>query len=258
MQEPRQEGGRPLPIPQGSTWSAVRAARTPCPAHLASRSVWRHVEIEATACAQHSTGGTSSDSGRPSAIAAGTSDTGHRTPDNLTERQRRIVEEAASFCSDVLVDGWKETVADRANAYVTEPTWDKLVRGRRRRCRALADLAKAIFAGKKALHDLVGSFAAWLASVLGFARVEQQFARELATRIPLSPDAKLVAAARGVQVAGVLVCVANGDDLTRCQCFIDLALDEAKSRIHALLVAAMDDWQGLAAFRPRSGPLAAA
>lgn len=180
-----------------------------------------------------------------------------RTPDNLTDRERRIVEEAASFCSDVLVEGWKETVADRANTYVTEPTWSKLMRRDRRRCRLLADLAKAILAGKKALHDLVGSVTARIASFLGFTRVEQQFARELAERIPLPPDAQLVAAARGVQVAGVFVCVANNDDLMRCQCFIDLALEEAKSRVRALLIAGMDDWRDLAAFRPASGPLAA-
>jgi hypothetical protein len=60
-----------------------------------------------------------------------------------------------------------------------------------------------------------------------------------------------------VQVACVLICVTNGDDLTRCQCFIDLALEEAKSRVQALLIAAMDDWCGLAAFRPTSCPLAA-
>lgn len=174
----------------------------------------------------------------------------------MTGRQQKIVEEAASFCSDVLVDGWKETVADRASGYVTETTWRKVMRGRRRRCRALARLAKAILAGKKALHDSVGSLAAWIGSALGLTRIEQQFARELAARIPLPPDAKLVAAARGVQVTGILVCLTNGDDLLLCQCFIDLALEETKSRLHALLVAAEGDWRGLASFRPASGPLA--
>ncbi len=140
---------------------------------------------------------------------------------------------------------------------MTEPTWTKLVRGRSRQCRALADLAKRILAGKQALHDSVGSFAEWISSRLGFARIEQQFARELAERIPLPIDAKVVAAARGVQVAGVVICIANDEDLTRCQCFIDLALELAKSRVHALLVAAMDDWRGLADFPPRTGPLAA-
>jgi hypothetical protein len=96
--------------------------------------------------------------------------------------------------------------------------------------------------------------AARITSILGFGSIEQRFARELAKQIPLPPDAKLVAAARGVQVAGVLICIANGDDLTRCQCFIDLALEMAKSRVKELMVAAMDDWRGLAAFTPKSGP----
>jgi hypothetical protein len=70
-------------------------------------------------------------------------------------------------------------------------------------------------------------------------------------------DAKLVATARGVQVTGVLLCLANGDDLTRCQCFIDLALTETKTRVKKVLVAAMTDWTGLAAFPPKDWLVAA-
>lgn len=157
-----------------------------------------------------------------------------------------------------MVDGWPEAVADRANTYVTEPTWNRVFRGRRRRrCRLLADVAQAILSGKTKLHDLVGSIAGWFASALGVGNVEQQLARELATKIPLPGDEQLVAAARGVQVTGILVCVFNGDDLTRCQCFVDLALTEAKTRIKSLMVTAMGDWRSLAEFRPKDGPLAA-
>ena len=185
-----------------------------------------------------------------------TQGTKRRSPDQLTPRQRRIVEEAARTCSDVLVQGWPEAVADRANTYVTEPTWRRLFKGRRKRsCRVLAKLAAAIIDGKTKLHDLVGSIAGRLASFLGAGPIEQQLARELASKIPLPPDAKLTATARGVQITGILLCVVNGDDLTRCQCFIDLALSEAKSRIKRMLVAAADDWIKLADFPPRSGPL---
>jgi hypothetical protein len=96
----------------------------------------------------------------------------------------------------------------------------------------------------------VGSFAGWLTSLIGGDEVTKAFARELATRIPLPPDARLVAVARGLQVTGVLLCVANGDDLTRCQCFIDLALAETKTRVKKILLAAVDDWTGLAAYPP--------
>jgi hypothetical protein len=111
-------------------------------------------------------------------------------------RRAERVEKAAEFCVAALNDGWQEAVADRATNYVTEMTWQQLFRKRRRRrCRILAELASAVLAGKKKLHDLVGSFASWLVSFISGDRVVQAFVRELASNIPLPPDAKLVATA---------------------------------------------------------------
>jgi len=50
-----------------------------------------------------------------------------------------------------------------------------------------------------------------------------------------------------------VVCLFDGRDLTRCPCFRDLARTEAKTRVKAILVAALDDWdaqKGFAAFGP--------
>jgi hypothetical protein len=166
------------------------------------------------------------------------------------ERRRQgRVEKAAEFCVEVLKDGWADVVSERVTDYVTETTWKQLFsRRRRRRCKLLAQLAAAILAGKKKLHDLVGAVAAWLVSLLGGDRVVQSFARQLASNIPLPPDAKMVAAARGLQVIGVLLCILNGDELTRCECFIDLALEETKTQVKKILLAAIEDWIGLAQF----------
>ncbi|MFD0782424.1 hypothetical protein ACFQZ8_00575 [Micromonospora azadirachtae] len=132
---------------------------------------------------------------------------------------------------------------------MTEETWKRLfARRRRRRCKLLAQTAATVLAGKKMLHDWVGGVAGWLAALLGGDRVVQSFARQLASNIPLPPDAKMVAAARGLQVVGVLLCVLNGDDLRRCQCFIDLALEETKTQLKKILLAAMEDWTALAHF----------
>jgi len=49
-----------------------------------------------------------------------------------------------------------------------------------------------------------------------------------------------------------MLCVANGDDLTACQCFIDLALAESKAQVRKLMIAAMGDWVGLKAFPPKA------
>ncbi len=118
---------------------------------------------------------------------------------------------------------------------------------------ALAQLASAILTGKQKSHDLVGRSAGWLVSRLGGNEVTQVFARELASRLPLPSDANLIAVARSLQVTGVLLCVFDGRDLTRCQCFIDLAVTESTARVKAILVAALDDWTGLAAFPPTQG-----
>ncbi|MEW2384321.1 hypothetical protein AB0873_19830 [Micromonospora sp. NPDC047707] len=186
---------------------------------------------------------------RPRAARRGTSrGEGGITATQERRRQERV-EKAAEYCVAVLNDGWTNVVSERAAEYVTEQTWNSLFsRRRRRRCKRLARTAAAILTGKKMLHDLVGAIAAWLAALLGGDRIVQAFARKLAANIPLPPDAKMVATARGLQVTGVLLCLVNGDDLTRCQCFIDLALEEAKTQVKKILVAAMEDWTALAQF----------
>jgi hypothetical protein len=166
-------------------------------------------------------------------------------------RKRERVEEAARFCSDVLTASWQNAVAGRVAGYANKATRLQLVRRRpSRQCKALAEFAFAILTGKQKSHDLVGRSAGWLVSRLGANEVAQVFARELASKLPLPYDAKLIAVARGLQVTGILLCVVDGRDLTRCPCFIDLALAESKAHLKKILVAALDNWTGLAAFPP--------
>jgi hypothetical protein len=168
------------------------------------------------------------------------------------EQRRERVRVAAEFCADALGSSWQEAAADRATGYVSDATWERLFLGGRRRryCRALAKSVAALLQGKQQIHGFVGWMASRVVSSMGAGDVVQAFTDELVANIPLPWDAKVVAAARGIQVTGVLLCVVNGDELTRCQCFIDLALAEAKTRVRKLLVAAMDDWIGLGGFRP--------
>ncbi len=89
----------------------------------------------------------------------------------------------------------------------------------------------------------------WVSAAMGADGIARAFAEELASNIPFGPlDAKMVGVARGVQVAGILLCVMDNRDLTTCDCFIDLALAETKERVNQILVAAMSDWSGLAGF----------
>lgn len=168
---------------------------------------------------------------------------GHSTPSR--------VDEAAGLCQELLTDGWQETVAGRAAGYLTEATWRTLIRGvRSRHCKALARLARDILRGRQRLHDVVGSAARRSVSLLGGRRFARTLAAELAAKLPLPFDEQAIAVARGIQVSGVLLCLAEGRNLTRCACFVDLTREEAKEQVKRVMVAALDDWRGLARFPP--------
>jgi hypothetical protein len=105
---------------------------------------------------------------------------------------------------------------------------------------------------KKQVHRTIGSLVGWAAGALGANGAARAFTEELASSIRLPIDAKMIAVARGIQVAGILLCVMDNRDLTKCECFIDLALAETKERVNQILVAAMSDWASLARFRPQA------
>jgi hypothetical protein len=172
------------------------------------------------------------------------------TPRRVQERER--VREAAIFCADSLSGSWEAAVADRISGYA-QTSWQRLSRSRRKRnCGALARIARSILDAKKQIHRTVGTLVGWAAGALGANGAARAFTEELASSIPLPIDAKMIAVARGIQVAGILLCVMDNRDLTKCECFIDLALAETKEQVNQILVAAMSDWASLARFRPQA------
>jgi hypothetical protein len=167
-------------------------------------------------------------------------------------RRQERVRRAAEYCADIVASDWEDVVAERAAGYVCEETWNQLLRSRRRRtCRALAEAANDLLRGRQKIHGFVGFLAGRGIRFLGGSDAVQAFAQELVAAIPLPTDAKFVAAARGLQVTGVLLCVMNDRDLTRCECFIDLALNETKAQVKKILITAMGDWTRLGAFPPK-------
>jgi hypothetical protein len=166
--------------------------------------------------------------------------------------QRQRIREAAEYCADTLSEGWEEAVASRLSNYA-ESAWTRLAHSRRRRdCRALARIAAALLQGRLEIHRLVGQTSGFLTVRFGADEPVRAFIEELASNIPLGPiDVKTVAVARGIQVAGILLCLMDGRKLTRCQCFIDLAIAETKERVDQILVASMSNWINLARFTPR-------
>jgi hypothetical protein len=63
-------------------------------------------------------------------------------------------------------------------------------------------------------------------------------------------DEQAIAVTRGIQMSGVLLCLGNGRELSRCACFVDLAREEAKEQVKQVMVTALGDWRGLARFPP--------
>lgn len=162
--------------------------------------------------------------------------------------ERRRLEEVAGFCADTLKDGGAAAIADRASAYVSDATWKALVRKHRRKgCDELAELARAILKGKEQLHDAVAQTAGGLLGLLRRPRIERVFAQELARRIPLPWDAQLAAAARGLQIAGIYVCLVGNRELADCACLADVLKAEGKERVKKLIQAAVEDWRSLPA-----------
>lgn len=173
-------------------------------------------------------------------------------PPSRGAQERERIKQAADFCADTLSGGWREAVADRATEY-TQTAWERLSRSRRKRnCKKLARMARAILQAKDQIHKLAGELAGDAASVAGVRGAALEFTEELVANIPLPIDAKMVAVARGIQVAGILMCVMDNRDLTKCECFIDLAKAEAKERVQQILVAAMSNWTNLARFSAKT------
>jgi hypothetical protein len=166
-----------------------------------------------------------------------------RTP-TRADRERQRAVKAARVCADVVERGGAVVIAERASAYVPDETWQTLVkRHRKRGCDDLAALARNILPGEELLHAAVGRTASGILGLLGRPRIERVFAQELAQRIPLPVDMQLSAAARGLQIAGIYICVVGGRDLVECACLRDVLGEEGKERLQQLIQGAMDDWQ---------------
>jgi hypothetical protein len=146
---------------------------------------------------------------------------------------------------------WEQAVAERLTDRAGD-AWQRLTRSRRKRnCKKLAQLARTILKLQDQIHQLAGELAGHAASVAGVRGAPLDFTKELVKRIPIGPvDAKLTAVARTIQLAGIVLCLMDGRDLTRCDCFIDLALAETKERVSQILEAGLARWADLARFGP--------
>jgi hypothetical protein len=147
-----------------------------------------------------------------------------------------------------VADGpWEHVVADRLADRAGDP-WLRLIRsGRRRNCKKLAQMARTILKAKDEIHQLAAELAGQAAKVAGVRGAALDFTKELVKRIPIVPiDAKLITAARAIQMAGIALCLIEERPLTSCDCFIDLALAETKERVSQILETRLATWAELA------------
>lgn len=165
-----------------------------------------------------------------------------QAPEHIAER--RDLEEAVRFCIEISQDGGESAIAQRAAEYVSEETWKALLyKYRSGGCDDLAKLARQILEGKKKLHDLVARAAGGLLGILGRSRIERLFAQEVARNIPLPMDGKLAAAARGLQIAGIYICLVGDQQISECACMQDVVKTEGKARFKKLLESSIEDWR---------------
>lgn len=178
-------------------------------------------------------------------------------PPSGKEQERKQVEKTAELCADLISGGWQETVADRVVGYAPK-TWGRLQRSTRRRtCKALARMASFILKTKTLIHTWIGKVFGWFISGLWAGNAIRAFVKELVSNVPLPLDTKMIAVARSLQVAGILLCMMDGKNLEQCDCFVHLVHTETEEQVKKLLVAGMSDWANLACFRFGSSQTAA-
>ncbi|MFE1317468.1 hypothetical protein [Kitasatospora phosalacinea] len=159
---------------------------------------------------------------------------------------RAETDSAVRACVQLVGGGGGDVITAQAMRYVAPETWNALVeRHRGKGCDALAAFARALLDGKKSLHGMVGSLVGALLAALGRPRIEQVFAQELTSRVPLPFGHEIALAARGLQAAGIFICFTDGGAMGDCACLRDLLLNEGKAQLDNLLQGALNDWSQL-------------
>jgi hypothetical protein len=160
--------------------------------------------------------------------------------------QEALVTEAVDFVQAAVSSGALSAAASRAEYYAGDKIWSQLTKDwSGRNCRWLAHLARITLDGKDWLHGRVGKVVVVGLELLGMPHIVCLFGKELAQRIPMPWDHQLVVVARGMQIAGITICVLQGKELARCSCFVDVVVAEGKERMRQIVVKAVDNWREL-------------
>jgi hypothetical protein len=160
----------------------------------------------------------------------------------------------ATLLADVLTDGLIPSLADRVADRVADYLgWAGRRRLRRRRwravdCRLLAQTARAVLDLKHKLHEVTGEAVSRLLPP-NTPRFHRMLVKKIAEKVPLPPDVKLEAIARGLQVIGIFMCVVQDLPLEHCACLrmlgAQLVNEQAKRHVEDLLEETWRDLHGI-------------
>jgi hypothetical protein len=145
-----------------------------------------------------------------------------RSSEQVARAEYQASEAAASLLAEILTEGVKPTLADRATDRVVDYLGWPGARYQRRRkwtdldCQLLADTAQAVLGLKRRSHEVVGTAVEQLLPP-ETPRFHRHLVKKIAKKLPLPWDAKLAAIARGLQVFGIWMCMVQ-DRLERCAC----------------------------------------
>jgi len=184
-------------------------------------------------------------------------------PRQRQELSQAAKREAAKMCADAILGQGVLTAFDAQIAdYVSERLVEELARNwDGRQCNEIAKLARGLLAVRSYFYKALQIVLNWVMMKAGYGETARLFACQLVTAIPVVWYAKLVAAARILQISGICLCVINDRSLTECKCLQDLVAFEGKEAIGRLMTGAVHDWREIARRVPQvvtthDGPLA--
>lgn len=150
--------------------------------------------------------------------------------DGLPDRYVEVaVSEAQSITSSV---HWRYNADSRATAVLGE--LHRRIRAQSSDvCGELATLADDLLVAKKRALRLLEDSTTSILAVVTPARLARMAARMLAKQVTAVATAKVATVVATVRAYGVLLCVLEGRDLTRCRCLRSLARSEAEDQIRA-------------------------
>jgi hypothetical protein len=117
-------------------------------------------------------------------------------------------------------------------------------------CEELAKIARGLLGIKGYFTKLLQLALNWIMEKTGVGDFPRLVACQLIAAIPLPWNAKLVTAARVLQVTGICLCFSR-DRLMECRCLHDLVQFEGMQAIGNLLTGAVHDWREIAERMPK-------